>query len=80
MERTEDGDYRLCFDNGFSKLSEKIVFFEVIVNSLRNTDGGREEWANIAISESLVDYKMEEIRVRHKKISSHAFTYLPVVI
>lgn len=60
-------------------MSEKIVFFEVIVNSL--TDGGREQWANIAVSESLVDYKMEEIRVRSKKNpSSRDFYYLSEVI
>ncbi|XP_022608305.1 transmembrane emp24 domain-containing protein 1-like isoform X2 [Seriola dumerili] len=28
VDPTEDGDYRLCFDNSFSKLSEKMVFFE----------------------------------------------------
>ncbi|XP_017280860.1 transmembrane emp24 domain-containing protein 1a [Kryptolebias marmoratus] len=62
VESTEDGDYSLCFDNSFSKLSEKMVFFEVIINSQSHTGGGREEWANIAVSESLVEYKMEELR------------------
>uniref|UniRef100_A0A667XVR8 Transmembrane p24 trafficking protein 1a n=1 Tax=Myripristis murdjan TaxID=586833 RepID=A0A667XVR8_9TELE len=59
---TEDGDYRLCFDNSFSKRSEKMVFFEVIIDS--GNDGGHEEWADVATPESMVDYKLEDIRVR----------------
>lgn len=74
VDSTEDGDYRLCFDNSFSKLSEKMVFFEVI-NSQGDAGGGREEWANITASESLVEYKLEEIRVRGRNIS-HPLTIL----
>lgn len=62
VEPTEDGDYRLCFDNSFSKLSEKMVFFEVIINSQSGTGGGQEEWADVAITESMVEYKLEDIR------------------
>uniref|UniRef100_A0A665VNG0 Transmembrane p24 trafficking protein 1a n=1 Tax=Echeneis naucrates TaxID=173247 RepID=A0A665VNG0_ECHNA len=42
VDPTEDGDYRLCFDNSFSKLSEKMVFFEVLIN--RQSSTGRGEW------------------------------------
>lgn len=59
MDPTEDGDYHLCFDNSFSKLSEKMVFFEVIINH-QNQD----EWVDFAVAESLVEYKLEDIRVR----------------
>lgn len=62
MDPTEDGDYKLCFDNSFSKLSEKMVFFEVIINS--QSSAGQDEWADIAMPESMVDYKLEDIRVR----------------
>ncbi|XP_040918701.1 transmembrane emp24 domain-containing protein 1a isoform X2 [Toxotes jaculatrix] len=34
VDPTEDGDYRLCFDNSFSKLSEKMVFFETRLDSV----------------------------------------------
>lgn len=34
VEFTEVGDYRLCFDNFFSIISEKLVFFEFIFDSL----------------------------------------------
>lgn len=59
-----DGDYRLCFDNSFSKLSEKMVFFEVVVNSQNNAAGGREDWEDFTVTESTVDYRLEDIRVR----------------
>lgn len=64
MDLTEDGDYRLCFDNSFSKLSQKMVFFEVIINSQSSTGVGRDEWVDVTTTESLVEYKLEDIRVR----------------
>jgi hypothetical protein len=64
VEPTEDGDYRLCFDNSFSKLSEKMVFFEVIVEGQPGDTWGDEEWADMAEPESIVEYKLEDIRVR----------------
>ncbi|XP_036943952.1 transmembrane emp24 domain-containing protein 1a isoform X2 [Acanthopagrus latus] len=62
VDATEDGDYRLCFDNSFSKLSEKMVFFEVIINSQSSAGGGRDDWADVALEESVVEYKLEDIR------------------
>ncbi|XP_031683881.1 uncharacterized protein LOC109880116 isoform X1 [Oncorhynchus kisutch] len=64
VDPTEDGDYRLCFDNSFSKLSEKMVFFEVIVEGQPGDTWGDEEWADMAEPESMVEYKLEDIRVR----------------
>lgn len=64
MHPTEDGDYRLCFDNSFSKLSEKMVFFDVIIDGQSGNDGGHEEWADVDTPDSMVDYKLEDIRVR----------------
>ncbi|XP_056433265.1 transmembrane emp24 domain-containing protein 5-like isoform X2 [Gadus chalcogrammus] len=57
-----DGDYRLCFDNSFSTRSEKMVFFEVIVDS--QGDRGREDeaWGEVDATDSLAEYKMEDIR------------------
>ncbi|KAM3864427.1 transmembrane emp24 domain-containing protein 1a [Diretmus argenteus] len=62
VEPTEGGDYRLCFDNSFSKLSMKMVFFEVIVDGHDRNDEGREAWADAATAEGLVDYRLEDIR------------------
>lgn len=38
---TVDGDYRLCFDNTFSRVSPKVVFFELFLDD--NTEGEGEE-------------------------------------
>ncbi|XP_056144583.1 transmembrane emp24 domain-containing protein 1-like [Lampris incognitus] len=73
VEPTDEGDYRLCFDNSFSKLSEKMVFFEVIVNDRVGNDGlGRgEDWADAVAPESLVDYKLEDIRESMDSLYRH---------
>ncbi|XP_068435403.1 transmembrane emp24 domain-containing protein 1-like [Clinocottus analis] len=72
VDPTEDGDYRLCFDNSFSKLSEKMVFFQVILNRLsRGAYGGQNEWEGVATPESLVEYKLEDIRVTLDSVHQH---------
>ena len=55
MESAQDGDYRLCFDNSFSTRSEKMVFFEVIVDS--QGDRGREDeaWGEVDATDSLAE-------------------------
>uniref|UniRef100_A0A8C9ZNN9 Transmembrane p24 trafficking protein 1a n=1 Tax=Sander lucioperca TaxID=283035 RepID=A0A8C9ZNN9_SANLU len=65
VDLTEGGDYRLCFDNSFSKLSEKMVFFEVIINGQSSAGGGQNEWADVATTESMLEYKLEDIKVKH---------------
>ncbi|KAM6904473.1 transmembrane emp24 domain-containing protein 1-like [Xenentodon cancila] len=71
VDPTEDGDYRLCFDNSFSKLSEKMVFFEVIIKGQSNIDGGRDEWADIALTEGMADYRLDDIRARMDSVYQH---------
>uniref|UniRef100_A0AAZ3PC53 GOLD domain-containing protein n=1 Tax=Oncorhynchus tshawytscha TaxID=74940 RepID=A0AAZ3PC53_ONCTS len=71
VEPTEDGDYRLCFDNSFSKLSEKMVFFEVIVEGQPGDTWGDEEWADMAEPESMVEYKLEDIRETMDSVHRH---------
>lgn len=70
VDSTEAGDYQLCFENEFSKISEKMVFFKVIVI----TDRGQyawDEWPEEAIPENLLDYKLQDIRVRSGNSPSH---------
>lgn len=63
VEPTEAGDYRLCFDNSFSTISEKLVFFELIFDSLQD-DEEVEGWAEAVEPEEMLDVKMEDIKVR----------------
>uniref|UniRef100_A0A672ZFK1 Transmembrane emp24 domain-containing protein 1-like n=1 Tax=Sphaeramia orbicularis TaxID=375764 RepID=A0A672ZFK1_9TELE len=63
LDSTEDGDYRLCFDNSFSKLSEKLVFFGVVLNSPSSRGGGPEQWVDVDLTDSVqVDYSLEDMR------------------
>lgn len=71
VDPTEDGDYRLCFDNSFSKFSEKVVFFEVIINSQSGDDGEQEGWGDVSAPESMVEYKLEDIRARMDSVHRH---------
>ena len=65
MEPTEAGDYQICFDNSFSRFSEKIVFFEVIIEGQGGDTAMDEELGGLVEPDgSLLEYKLEDIRVR----------------
>ncbi|TSK58139.1 Transmembrane emp24 domain-containing protein 5 [Bagarius yarrelli] len=57
---TEEGDYMFCFDNTFSSVSEKIIFFELILD---NMDDGEdpESWKEYVQGADLLDMKLEDI-------------------
>lgn len=58
---TEDGDYMFCFDNTFSTVSEKIIFFELILDNM--DDGDPEDWKEYVQGADLLDMKLEDIMV-----------------
>ncbi|XP_040437461.1 transmembrane emp24 domain-containing protein 1, partial [Falco naumanni] len=70
VEPTEAGDYKLCFDNSFSTISEKLVFFELIFDSAQEDDEDEEEeegeegdgWLQAAQPEDALDVKIEDIK------------------
>ncbi|KAF5900462.1 transmembrane emp24 domain-containing protein 5-like, partial [Clarias magur] len=57
---TVDGDYMFCFDNSFSTVSEKIIFFELILD---NMDDGEDpdNWKEYVQGTDLLDMKLEDI-------------------
>ncbi|KAJ6644785.1 hypothetical protein lerEdw1_013550 [Lerista edwardsae] len=61
VEPTEAGDYKLCFDNSFSTISEKLVFFELIFDSPQE-DEDLNSWAEMAEPEEMLDIKIEDIK------------------
>lgn len=62
VEPTEEGDYQVCFDNSFSRFSEKMVFFEIIIEGKGNV-GGDDEWAGLEEPEgNMLEYKLDDIR------------------
>ncbi|XP_049666881.1 transmembrane emp24 domain-containing protein 1 isoform X1 [Accipiter gentilis] len=72
VEPTEAGDYKLCFDNSFSTISEKLVFFELIFDSTQEDEEEEEEeeegdgWVEAAEPEDTLDVKIEDIKVGMK--------------
>lgn len=62
VEPTEDGDYQICFDNTFSRFSEKMVFFEVILDGFAADEGGDDELPVVDEAENLLEYKLEDIK------------------
>lgn len=65
VEPTVEGDYQICFDNSFSHFSEKMVFFEIIIEGQGGDVDGDDVWAGLEEPDgSLLEYKLEDIRVR----------------
>lgn len=58
---TEDGDYMLCFDNTFSTISEKLVFFELILDNMDRDDEEVEDWKEYVQGTDVLDMKLEDI-------------------
>ncbi|XP_015675735.1 transmembrane emp24 domain-containing protein 5 [Protobothrops mucrosquamatus] len=54
---TEEGDYMFCFDNTFSTLSEKVIFFELILDNM----GDEDDWEKYTTGTELLDMKLEDI-------------------
>ncbi len=59
----EDGDYMFCFDNTFSSVSEKLIFFELILDNM-DTDEDPDEWKEYVHGTDTLDMKLEDIMVR----------------
>lgn len=56
---TEDGDYMFCFDNTFSSVSEKLIFFELILDNMDTEDP--DDWKEYVHGSDMLDMKMEDI-------------------
>ncbi|AWP11281.1 putative transmembrane emp24 domain-containing protein 5-like [Scophthalmus maximus] len=57
---TEGGDYMFCFDNTFSAVSEKIIFFELILDNM-DTDTDPDDWKEYVQGTDMLDMKLEDI-------------------
>lgn len=62
---TEEGDYKFCFDNTFSAVSEKIIFFELILDNMEDGEDP-ENWKEYVQGADLLDMKLEDIMVREQ--------------
>uniref|UniRef100_A0A3Q0RYP6 Transmembrane p24 trafficking protein 5 n=1 Tax=Amphilophus citrinellus TaxID=61819 RepID=A0A3Q0RYP6_AMPCI len=57
---TEEGDYMFCFDNTFSSVSEKLIFFELILDNM-GTDEDADDWKEYVHGTDILDMKLEDI-------------------
>ncbi|KAK2818324.1 hypothetical protein Q7C36_022257 [Tachysurus vachellii] len=71
VDSTEEGDYQICFDNSFSRFSEKMVFFEVILENAAGDTTVEDEWARLGDPENLLEYKLEDIRESIESVHRH---------
>lgn len=60
---TVDGDYMFCFDNTFSSVSEKLIFFELILDNME-TEEEQDDWKAYVQGTDILDMKLEDIMVR----------------
>ncbi|XP_026075570.1 transmembrane emp24 domain-containing protein 1-like [Carassius auratus] len=60
VDHTEEGDYKICFDNSFNHTSEKMVYVKVIVDGPEEEEDD-EDWAAVAEPEDSLEYKLEDI-------------------
>lgn len=56
---TEDGDYMFCFDNTFSSVSEKLIFFELILDNMDTEEPN--DWKEYVHGTDMLDMKLEDI-------------------
>ncbi|XP_021916427.1 transmembrane emp24 domain-containing protein 5-like isoform X2 [Zootermopsis nevadensis] len=75
IEASEEGDYRICWDNTFSNFNSKTVFFEIIVES--NDDDERDPWDvdfenyDGLSPEELYDMKIQDIQDAMSRVHTH---------
>ncbi|XP_074044287.1 transmembrane emp24 domain-containing protein 5 isoform X2 [Macrotis lagotis] len=67
---TEAGDYMFCFDNTFSTISEKVIFFELILDNMGEQEQEQEDWKKYVTGTDMLDMKLEDILVSIIKIFS----------
>lgn len=53
-----------CFDNSFSAVSEKIIFFELLMDNMEQEGEEPEDWKEYVYGTDMLDMKLEDIMVR----------------
>jgi len=74
LKLEETGEYRFCFDNSFSRFSQKQVYFSLRPINEQGQNGNdrmTESWMNLMDKDELGDLqsKVADIKVRKKKRS-----------
>ena len=62
-----EGDYKFCFDNSFSRMSPKVVFFELITDhdDEEGDDDDGDDWTiDMEEVKDMVDLTLQDLKVR----------------
>ncbi|XP_076472110.1 transmembrane emp24 domain-containing protein 1-like [Babylonia areolata] len=64
FETDVEGEYKICFDNSFSRMSTKVVFFELIAEHDDDSDDDDDDDWNIDMEEvkDMVDFTVEDLK------------------
>lgn len=68
IKSSEAGDHQICFDNGFSRITNKMVFFALIEDYRGMSE---EEWQKFGTEEMNLDMKVEDIRTSVENVRHH---------
>lgn len=74
QEVKEEGDFRVCFDNTFSHISTKVVFFEIIVDDSGNDDSDWDTPEGLfdgVTPEDVFDMSVEELEAAINRVRSN---------
>jgi len=67
VDETTEGDYEVCFSNRFSRISQKVVFFEIIIDSEDGDDYGDDfgddEWKKFISPDDTYGDKLASLEV-----------------
>ncbi|XP_078665087.1 transmembrane emp24 domain-containing protein 5-like [Branchiostoma floridae x Branchiostoma belcheri] len=69
IDAKEDGDYMFCFDNTFSRISEKMIFFDVLLDA--DTDNEDDDWMDFVSPEEELDIKLEDMKDSMDRVKEH---------
>ncbi|KAM9785319.1 transmembrane emp24 domain-containing protein 5-like [Syngnathus typhle] len=72
LQNTDEGDYQLCFDNVFSKMKEKLLFFTLVISDPNDMDEDDEELLKEISDTETMEYRLQDFKARidalHQKI------------
>ncbi|XP_061905861.1 transmembrane emp24 domain-containing protein 1-like isoform X2 [Entelurus aequoreus] len=68
VAQTEEGDYKLCFDNSFSRRKEKLLFFAIVITTSSNDTDDYEDLAADIITLDDMELTLDDIRTKMEKV------------
>uniref|UniRef100_H2Z585 GOLD domain-containing protein n=1 Tax=Ciona savignyi TaxID=51511 RepID=H2Z585_CIOSA len=71
IDPTEEGDYEVCFDNTFSRITSKTIFFELIIDNNEGGDDEDDSWKKFVATDEDVGEKLTSLEQSLDSIKSN---------